>query len=278
MASSRDKMVLSPCTTEAVNSLADLLGKGKAPTTPPSCAIDAAKEMVGIGLGIQTTGCSAHKVMPLPACSNDSLGSPIDADDGMETEDSGSRSSSQAYSAHGQISSQQQQQQQPAPSRILFAQDCLNANNTQFCVEYAHEIFDHLLATEHKMMPASDYMERVQHDINPTMRGILVDWLVEVSEEYKLSSENLYLSTNYVDRFLTVMPVMRGRLQLVGVSCMLIASKYEEIFAPQVDDFVYITDNTYSSTEVPILPRRPSFAPWSVDSTFHLSCARCAIS
>jgi len=199
----------------------------------------------------------------------DSLGSPIDTDDGMETEDSGSRSSSQAYSAHGQISSQQQQQ--PAPSRILFAQDCLNANNTQFCVEYAHEIFDHLLATEHKMMPASDYMDRVQHDINPTMRGILVDWLVEVSEEYKLSSENLYLSTNYVDRFLTVMPVMRGRLQLVGVSCMLIASKYEEIFAPQVDDFVYITDNTYSSTEVSILPCHSSFALW-------FSRVQCAIS
>lgn len=164
----------------------------------------------------------------------------------MDTEDSGSHSSSQMYSGHGQV----MQQQQTAPARILFAQDCLNANNTQFCVEYAHEIFDHLLNTEQKMMPASDYMERVQHDINPTMRGILVDWLVEVSEEYKLSAENLYLSTNYVDRFLTVMPVMRGRLQLVGITCMLIASKYEEIFAPQVDDFVYITDNTYSSTEV----------------------------
>ena len=91
---------------------------------------------------------------------------------------------------------------------------------------------------------------QVQHDINPVMRGILVDWLVEVAEEYKLSPENLYLSANYVDRFLSVMPVLRGRLQLVGVTCMLIASKYEEIFAPQVEDFVYITDSTYSATEV----------------------------
>jgi len=91
---------------------------------------------------------------------------------------------------------------------------------------------------------------QVQHDINPVMRGILVDWLVEVAEEYKLSPENLYLSANYVDRFLSIMPVLRGRLQLVGVTCMLIASKYEEIFAPQVEDFVYITDSTYSATEV----------------------------
>ena len=102
-------------------------------------------------------------------------------------------------------------------------------------------------------MPAIDTLTRgiqVQHDINPVMRGILVDWLVEVAEEYKLSQENLYLSTNYVDRFLSVMPVLRGRLQLVGVTCMLIASKYEEIFAPQVEDFVYITDSTYSAAEV----------------------------
>lgn len=91
---------------------------------------------------------------------------------------------------------------------------------------------------------------QVQNDINPVMRGILVDWLVEVAEEYKLSQENLFLSTNYVDRFLSVMPVLRGRLQLVGVTCMLIASKYEEIFAPQVEDFVYITDSTYSAAEV----------------------------
>ena len=46
------------------------------------------------------------------------------------------------------------------------------------------------------------------------------------------------------------MPVLRGKLQLVGVACMLIASKYEEIFAPQVEDFVYITDNTYTAEEV----------------------------
>lgn len=162
------------------------------------------------------------------------------ADNGMDTDEYTTSSSSQAPHT--------------APARILFAQDCLNASNTQFCVEYSHEIFDHLLKSEADLMPACDYMDQVQHDINPTMRGILVDWLVEVAEEYKLSSENLYLSTNFVDRFLTVKPVLRGQLQLVGVCCMLIASKYEEIFAPQVEDFVYITDNTYKATEVLSLP------------------------
>mmetsp|Transcript_1441 Transcript_1441/g.3196 ORF Transcript_1441/g.3196 Transcript_1441/m.3196 type:complete len:402 (-) Transcript_1441:73-1278(-) len=132
----------------------------------------------------------------------------------------------------------------------LFEQDRMHADDPQFCVEYVDEIFEHLLATEERLQPTPTYMDTVQHDINPTMRGILIDWLVEVAEEYKLSSENLFLSQNYVDRFLSVMPVLRGRLQLVGVTCMLIASKYEEIFAPGVEDFVYITDSTYSASEV----------------------------
>jgi hypothetical protein len=48
----------------------------------------------------------------------------------------------------------------------------------------------------------------------------LIPGLEQVAEEYKLSSENLYLSTNFADRFLSVMPVMRGKLQLVGVTCV----------------------------------------------------------
>jgi cyclin A len=63
-----------------------------------------------------------------------------------------------------------------------------------------------------------------QKDINTSMRAILVDWLVEVSEEYKLASETLHLTINYVDRFLAKHPILRGNLQLLGIVCMLIAS------------------------------------------------------
>ena len=63
-----------------------------------------------------------------------------------------------------------------------------------------------------------------QTDINSNMRGILVDWLVEVAEEYKLHTETLFLSINYVDRFLSKNQVVRGKLQLVGITCMLVAS------------------------------------------------------
>ena len=89
-----------------------------------------------------------------------------------------------------------------------------------------------------------------QSDINHSMRAILVDWLVEVAEEYKLLPQTLYLTINYIDRFLSVMSVLRGKLQLVGTACMLVAAKYEEIYPPDVSDFVFITDDTYTTKQV----------------------------
>jgi cyclin A len=59
------------------------------------------------------------------------------------------------------------------------------------------------------------------------MRMILVDWMVEVAEEYKLASETLYLAVNYLDRYLSKRLIQRGNLQLVGMVCMLIAGEFE---------------------------------------------------
>jgi len=99
-----------------------------------------------------------------------------------------------------------------------------------------------------------------QQDINEKMRAILVDWLVEVHLKFKLLPETLYLTINLIDRYLGVEQVHRSRLQLVGVTSMLIASKYEEIYAPIVKDFVYITDNAYSAAEILAMERQMLFA------------------
>ena len=78
-----------------------------------------------------------------------------------------------------------------------------------------------------------DYMGS-QPDINAKMRSILVDWLIEVHRKFELMPETLYLTLNIVDRFLSMKAVPRRELQLVGISSMLIACKYEEIWAPEV--------------------------------------------
>ena len=71
--------------------------------------------------------------------------------------------------------------------------------------------------------PRANYMQR-QTDITSNMRTILVDWMIEVTDEYRMHRETLFLAVNFVDRFLSVMAVQRGKLQLVGTAAMFIAA------------------------------------------------------
>ncbi|XVF39846.1 hypothetical protein PTKIN_Ptkin01aG0065100 [Pterospermum kingtungense] len=126
------------------------------------------------------------------------------------------------------------------------------SDDPQMCGQYVSDIYEYLLQMEvdPNRRPLPDYLDKVQKDVSANMRGVLVDWLVEVAEEYKLVSDTLYMTVSYIDRYLSRNALNRQKLQLLGVSSMLIASKYEEINPPHVEDFCYITDNTYTKDEV----------------------------
>ncbi|KAM6543534.1 hypothetical protein CsatB_007981 [Cannabis sativa] len=94
-----------------------------------------------------------------------------------------------------------------------------------------------------------NYMEN-QPDINENMRGVLIDWLVEVHYKFELMDETLYLMVNLIDRFLAVQSVPRRKLQLVGVAALLLACKYEEVSVPVVEDLILISDKAYNRKEV----------------------------
>ncbi|KAF4691824.1 hypothetical protein FOZ60_014706 [Perkinsus olseni] len=123
--------------------------------------------------------------------------------------------------------------------------------NPQFVSEYVNTIFVHMNGIEQKYRQSWDYMARTQTDITERMRAVLIDWLVEVHWKFKLVPETLYLTVNLIDRYLEQCPNLpRTRLQLVGVTCLLIASKYEDIYAPEMKDIVSICDRTYQRHEV----------------------------
>lgn len=91
-----------------------------------------------------------------------------------------------------------------------------------------------------------DYIAELQDDITEGMRAILIDWLVDVHRKFRLRDATLYSTVNFVDRYLARKRISRERLQLVGVTSMWVASKFEEVYPPQLGDFVYITDNVDS--------------------------------
>jgi cyclin B len=123
--------------------------------------------------------------------------------------------------------------------------DLYDWDDPQAVTEYVDDIYDYMREIELRYMVNPRYMAN-QVDINEKMRSILLDWLVEVHRMFKLLPETLFLAVNLIDRFLEVKSVARDKLQLVGVTAMLIASKYEEIYAPECNDFVYISDGAYS--------------------------------
>lgn len=127
--------------------------------------------------------------------------------------------------------------------------DYSDRHNPQCVTEYISDIMCYLKDLETKQMPQADYIAR-QTEINERMRAILVDWLVEVHFKFKLRQETLFLTISIIDRFLSERIVTKQKLQLVGVTAMLLASKYEEIYAPEVRDFIYISARTYTRDEI----------------------------
>ena len=125
-----------------------------------------------------------------------------------------------------------------------------NDRMDEFCVtEYTEEIYSYLRENEGRSMVDPDYMSG-QDDINAKMRVILMDWLIEVHLKFKLRQETIYLCFQLIDRFLEKNTVRRGKLQLVGVTGLMLASKYEEIYPPEVRDYVYICDNAYTRQDI----------------------------
>ena len=124
-----------------------------------------------------------------------------------------------------------------------------NPSDPQVNNEYLIEMYQNLKLEEKNVKSLFGYMKN-QSDINEKMRAMLVDWLIDVHFKFKLKSDTLFLTIWLVDKYLSLKRVKRNKLQLIGVTCMLIACKYEEIYSPEVFDFVYITENSYEKKDI----------------------------
>ena len=125
-----------------------------------------------------------------------------------------------------------------------------NNRNIQTCNEYLTDIFTYLKSINTYNLPEHDYMSSKQTDINERMRGILFDWLVEVHLKFKLLPETLFITVSIIDRYLSKQVIERRYFQLLGITAMFIASKYEEIYSPEMKDYIYMTDNSYSKKQM----------------------------
>lgn len=131
--------------------------------------------------------------------------------------------------------------------------DVGDRDNQLAVVEYVEDIYKFYRRTE-QMSCVPDYMPR-QQEINPKMRAVLINWLIEVHYRFGLMPETLYLTTNLIDRYLATQLVSRSNYQLVGATAMLLASKYEEIWAPEMNDFLDILENKFERKHVLVMEK-----------------------
>uniref|UniRef100_A0A0E0L472 Uncharacterized protein n=1 Tax=Oryza punctata TaxID=4537 RepID=A0A0E0L472_ORYPU len=134
------------------------------------------------------------------------------------------------------------------PKEVVEDIDKHDGDNQLAVVEYIEDIYNFYRTAQLECRP-TDYMSS-QVEVNPKMRAILADWIVDVHYKFELMPETLYLTMYVIDRYLSLQPVLRRELQLVGVAAMLIASKYEEIWAPEVQELICVCDNAYSRHQI----------------------------
>lgn len=89
-----------------------------------------------------------------------------------------------------------------------------------------------------------------QKELHWNMRGVLIDWMIDIHNRFRLLPETLFLAVNLIDRFLSLRVVSMVKLQLVGMAALFIASKYEEVLCPSVENLLFAADGGFSDHEV----------------------------
>lgn len=99
----------------------------------------------------------------------------------------------------------------------------------------------------------SDYFT-LHPGIHYRMRSVLLEWILEVCAVYKLQRETYFLTVDLLDRYLSsTKNVSKKNLQLIGVSCLFIASKIEEIYPPKLTELAYVTDGACVESEILVM-------------------------
>ncbi|XP_060767260.1 G1/S-specific cyclin-E1 isoform X2 [Neoarius graeffei] len=135
-------------------------------------------------------------------------------------------------------------------SRSVFVTPTRPSPLPALCWASKDDVWNNLLKKEKLYLHSMHLMER-HPNLQPKMRAILLDWLIEVCEVYKLHRETFYLGQDYFDRFMaTQKNVQKSTLQLIGISALFIAAKMEEIYPPKVHQFAYVTDGACTEEEI----------------------------
>lgn len=120
----------------------------------------------------------------------------------------------------------------PNASMMMPAKDAI--------LDYKQEVMDFVVRLQ-KTEPQDS-----QKHVTEKMRQILIDWLVDVHDSFELKEQTLFLALSYLSDYSSLRDISKEDYQLAGISCLWIASKYEEIYPPRTRNYIEVTADTYS--------------------------------
>ena len=123
-------------------------------------------------------------------------------------------------------------------------------NSTLLPFEYLNDIWESFIDKE----KFNDYSFKdiisTQTDIKETMRCILIDWIISLQNQIFMKKNTLFLTINLIDRYLSKKSIHRTKFQLLGVTSLFIACKYEEIYSKNINQFVELTARAFDKNEI----------------------------
>lgn len=124
--------------------------------------------------------------------------------------------------------------------------DARGQGKVEWVAEYAPEIYEHFKRTEIRIVP---YLH--QHGIiTADARGSLVDYIFQLQLQHRVSIESLYLAIMILDKVFAKCDIHESELQLLGTACLYLASKYEDIYPPEIVEMAAACDLNITSGDI----------------------------
>jgi hypothetical protein len=122
----------------------------------------------------------------------------------------------------------------------MHKSDKMDVGDQTFTSEYADQIYQNMRVHENISMIDPNYLSRVQvpTEVKDTSRAFLVEWIIDVHRKFRLQSETLYVTVRIIDRFLSKQSIKKSQLHILGVTALLISTKYEEIYPPDLKELL----------------------------------------
>ena len=121
--------------------------------------------------------------------------------------------------------------------------------------EFSQDIYLANLKEEQENMVDADYLSKVQTEIKDTSRAFLLEWIVDVHRKFRLRPECLYVTSHIIDQFLSRKNTEKSNLHLLGVASLLISTKYEEIYPPDLRDLLAVSENKFTREQVLVMEK-----------------------